>query len=413
MPGVWQAGAGECLQAWGDGFWVLLTFGMQMSLIVFSGYLVAVSPIARRGLRAVAALPRSPRQAVALVALASMLLSWLHWGMGLITAAVLVVYVAERQPRADFRLLVASAYLGLGATWHVGPSGSVPLLLAAPGNFLVEQGLLSGTVPLTATVFTATNLLFVAVVVLVLTGLAVLLHPQGESGVALSAQRARDLVAVPQVAPRRATLASWLDHAPLANLLIGVPGLLYVGLRVGRQGLGAGLDLNSLNLAFLSLAILLHWTPASLAAAVRDAARPLHGIVLQFPLYAGMFGIIRGTRLAERAAEALTALSTPGSYPVVVCWYSAVLNYFVPSGGSKWAIEAPYLLAAASNLGVDTRTVAMAYACGDMATNLIQPFWAIPLLAVAGLEFGEILGFLALFFVAYLSLATVYVGVFL
>jgi len=369
-----RAGPVEVVRAWGDGVWVLLTFGMQMCLIVFCGYLVAVSRPARWVLGAVAGLPRSPRQAVALVAAASMALCWVHWGMGLITAAVLVAYVAERQPRADFRLLVAAAYLGLGATWHAGPSGSVPLLLATPDNFLIEEGILSATLPLGQTIFTAQNLGFVAVVTVALTVLAAAMHPAPGQEVSIAPEAARALVPLPEVAAAERSPAGWVEHSVLPNAVVGVLGLLWVVAELA--GGTFALDLDSLNLVFLCLAVLLHGTPASLAAAVGSAARPLHGIVLQFPLYAGMFGVIKGTDLAARAADALVALSTPSTYPVLVAWYSGALNYFVPSGGSKWAIEAPYLLDAATRPASSSARCSGTWRCSSWPTRRWRrPTW--------------------------------------
>ncbi|MBN1334927.1 MAG: short-chain fatty acid transporter [Deltaproteobacteria bacterium] len=413
--GVTAGGASvaDCLVAWGDGIWTLLSFAMQMCLVVFCGYLVAVSRPAGFLLDGLARLARGPRSAVALVAAASMLLCWVHWGMGLITSAVLVSRVAAREPRADFRLLVAAAYLGLGTTWHAGPSGTVPLLLATADTFMVEAGLLDATVPLSATIFTPKILGFVGILLLVLPLLAAALHPPADRAVTLSPAEARRLVELPERPAPARTPAGRLEHTPWPNVLVGGAGLVYLGLKGSRSGLVASLDLNTVNLAFLSLAILLHGTPAALAAAVRDAARPLHGIVLQFPLYAGMFGIISGTDLAGRAASLLVDLSTPGTYPLVTWAYSSVLNYFVPSGGSKWVIEAPYLLEAASRLGVGVPRLAMAYAFGDMGTNLVQPFWAIPLLAVARIEFREILGFEVILFLAYATLSACFVGLLL
>ena len=139
---VGGASPASCVRAWGDGFWSLLSFSMQIAVVIFAGYLLAVAPPVRRGLDKLARVPRTPPQAVAWTALLSMALCWLNWGMGLIASAVLVRVVARRHPRADYRLLVAMAYLGMGATWHAGPSGSVPLLLATPGSFMVRDGLI-------------------------------------------------------------------------------------------------------------------------------------------------------------------------------------------------------------------------------------------------------------------------------
>jgi short-chain fatty acids transporter len=161
------------------------------------------------------------------------------------------------------------------------------------------------------------------------------------------------------------------------------------------------LTLDSVNLLFLSLGLVLHPTPASVVKAAEEAVRPLHGVILQFPLYAGIYGILKGTALAAAIASAFLAVATARTFPLIVFWYSAVLDYFVPSGGGKWAIEALYVLRAGHALGVPATEVAMAYAYGDMATNIIQPFWAIPLLGVARLEFRDILGYSILAFALY------------
>ena len=161
---------------------------------------------------------------------------------------------------------------------------------------------------------------------------------------------------------------------------------------------GPFLTLDVLNFTFLTLAVLLHPNVASLVAAGDQGARLLAGVVLQFPLYAGMYGVIEGSGLAQVIGQAIARSATPESLPAIVYWYSSVLNYFVPSGGSKWAVEAPFIIDAASRVGVGLDRVVLAYAWGDMASNLIQPFWALPLLAAAGLGFRDIMGYAALCF---------------
>jgi short-chain fatty acids transporter len=389
----------QCVEAWGKGFWELLAFSMQMVVVIFAGYVVAVSPLVTRLLDALAGVPRSPRQAVAWTAFLSMMLCWLNWGAGLIAAAMLVRSVARRHPQADYRLLVAVAYLGLGLTWHAGPSGSVPLLLATPGSFMIQGGLLDAPVPLAETIGTPLNLWLTAAVVIGFTGFVVLLHPPEGRAVGADAAALGALSRFEAPArPARPSPAERLMFAPLLNRAIGLLGLLAFGLQMGR---GGSLTLDSVNLLFLSLGIALHPHPASLVKAGEEAARSLHGVVLQFPLYAGIYGIIKGTALAEAFTQAFLSIASPRTYELVVFWYSAVLDYFVPSGGGKWAIEAPYVLGAGRALGVAPARVAMAYAYGDMAANLIQPFWAIPLLGVARLEFRDILGYEILVFSLY------------
>jgi short-chain fatty acids transporter len=400
-----RASPTACARAWGDGLWTLLPLSMQIALVIFGGYLLAVSPAMKRLLDAFARLPRTPRQAVAATALASMLLCWLNWGMGLIASAVLVRIVARRHPDADYRLLVAVAYLGLGATWHGGLSGSVPLLLATPGSFMIEHGLIAAPIPLAETVFTWRNLGLMLGVTLGLTGFAVLLHPPpgkvvGADAAALDAMG----TFTPPPRPERPSPAQRLMHARWLTTAIALLGLAYVVLQ-WRAG-AFSLTLDSVNLLVLSLALLLHPSPASLVQAAEDAARPLHGVVLQFPLYAGIYGIIKDTALAKTLADWFISVATPHTFPLIVAAYSALLDYWVPSGGAKWAMEALYVLEAGRQLEVPAADVAMAYAYGDMATNLIQPFWAIPLLGVARLDFRDVLGYEILFFIVYCAAVT-------
>jgi len=394
------ASLGQAVRAWGDGLWGLLAFSMQIVVVIFAGYVVAVSPAVTRGLDRAARLPRTPSQAVAFTAVASMVLCWLNWGVGLITAAMLVRAVGRRHPLADYRLLVAAAYLGMGTTWHAGPSGSVPLLLATPGSFMVRDGLIDGPISLAATIFTAPNLVLMATLLVVFPALAVRLQPPAGHGIPAPVG-ALDALArfEPPAKPESPSPAERLTHSGLLNRVVGGIGIAYVALEVGRGTFDLTLD--TVNLSFLSLGILLHPSPAAVLKASEEASRSLHGVVLQFPLYAGIYGIMKGTALAGLLAKAFIAVASKATYPLVVFWYSAALNYVVPSGGGKWAIEALYVLEAGRALEVPVTKVAMAYAYGDMATNLIQPFWAIPLLGVARLEFRDILGYEVLLFAAY------------
>jgi short-chain fatty acids transporter len=397
---IGRAGPVQCLTAWGSGFWELLSFAMQIAVVIFAGYIVAVSPPVTRALESVAALPRSPRQAVAWTAFLSLVLCWLNWGLGLIASAVLVRFMARRNPGADYRLLVAVAYFGMGATWHAGPSGSVPLLMATPETFMIRDGLIAAPIPLSETVFTATNLVLTAIVTAGLTLFAALLHPPAGQAVRADPRALEALAAFePPACPARPQPADRLMHSAVPHRLVGLLGLAYMATQIAAAGVNLTLD--GVNLLFLSLGLVLHPTTASVVKAAEEAVRPLHGVILQFPLYAGIYGIMKGTALAAALASAFLSVATARTFPLIVFWYSAVLDYFVPSGGGKWAIEALYVLRAGDALGVPVREVAMAYAYGDMATNIIQPFWAIPLLGVARLEFRDILGYEILVFALY------------
>ncbi|MEW6321452.1 MAG: TIGR00366 family protein [Acidobacteriota bacterium] len=400
---VARAAPARVVIEWGSGFWTLVPFAMQMALIVLTGYLVSTAPPVDRGFRALARQARSPRGAVVLMATVSMGLAWFHWGLSLIGCAMFVRHVARAEPRVDYRLLVCAAYFGMGATWHAGLSASAPLLVATPGHFLEDR---IGIIPVADTIFHPFNLGLALLVVVVLAGLAWAMHPaDAETRVVDPAVLEALDISQPAPAPDAGTPAGWIDHTRWLNLAVASAGLGWLTWHFATKGLVLTLDV--LNFAFLMLAILLHRSPAALVAAADRGASLLAGIVLQFPFYAGMYGVIQGTGLAEIIGDWIASTASADTLPVWLYWYSGLVNYFVPSGGSKWAIEAPYLIDAASRLGVPTEQVVLAYAWGDMSTDIIQPFWALPLLAAARLGFRDIMGYAALVFLVYNAVVSV------
>lgn len=384
----------QILASWGSGFWTLSPFAMQMVLVVLTGYLVSTSTPVDRLLRALATRAGGPRRAVTLMAAVSMSLAWIHWGLSLVGCAMLVRHIARSQPGVDFRLLVAAAYLGMGTTWHAGLSGSVPLLMASPGHFLEKT---TGLVPLSATTFHPFNLGLVGVVAAVMLLLVPALHPADAATVRVTPAALDTLERFePPVAPVGRSFAAWSDHGWILPLALGGLGAAWLAWYVSTRG--PALTLDVLNFVFLMAAVVLHRRVASLTAAGEQGARLVAGVVLQFPLYAGMYGVIEGTGLARVLGDAIARTASAETLPLALYWYSSVLNYFVPSGGSKWAVEAPFIIDAAQRLGVGLDRVVLAYAWGDMASNLIQPFWALPLLAAARLGFRDIMGYAALCF---------------
>lgn len=397
------ASPSQVVIAWGNGFWVLVPFAMQMALVVLTGFLVSTAPVIDRAFSRLAGFAEGPRQAVALMAGVSMVLAWIHWGLGLIGCAMFVRHLARAQPRVDYRLLVCTAYFGMGATWHAGLSGSAPLLVATPGHFLERD---IGLIPLSATTFHPFNLALTLIVLVVLTALAWGMHPPADKTVAVAPELLEGLERFePPARPDTPGPAVSVDHHRGPTLAIGLCGVGWLAWYFATRGFALTLDV--LNFTFLTLAILLHRTPASLSSAADQGARLIGGIVLQFPFYAGMFGVIEGTGLAKILGQWIASLATPESLPLFLYWYSGIINYFVPSGGSKWAIEAPFLVEAARQIGVGLDQVVIAYAWGDMSTNIIQPFWALPLLAAARLGFRDIAGYAMVVFLVYNALVSV------
>jgi short-chain fatty acids transporter len=313
--------------------------------------------------------------------------------------------IGRRRGDVDFRLLVAAGYLGMGTTWHAGLSASAPLLVATPGHFMEST---IGLIPVRETLFAPFNLVLVAVVVVVFAVLTPMLHPSRERTVAVGPAQlaAVDAFRVPARPPGAAGSAPAvrLEHSPWANWSFGLLALAWLGSYLARPS--HPVTLNVLNFAMMGLAVALHPSAASLVAAAEDAGKLVFGIIIQFPLYAGIYGIIQSTHLAETLANAFVGVASASTYPLIVYWYSGIVNYFVPSGGSKWAIEAPYILSAGQTLGVPAAKVVTAYAWGDMMTDIIQPFWAIPLLAAAKLDFREILGFCMILFCVYVPIVS-------
>ena len=400
-----KATAYQLVQNWGSGFWVLLSFGMQMCLIIMTGYILATTPLFSRLLNGLAGVPKSNKGSIALMALVSMLLAWINWGLSIVGSAVFVRFMARKQKGVDYRLLVATAYLGLGVMWHSGLSASGPLLVATPKHFLEKD---IGIIPITETIFHPFNLLLALAVLIVLVIVGPLMHPRKEDTIEADPALVEEagFQPPPKPAPADMTPALRLEHSPVINLLVGISGIIWVIWYFSTKGV-MGINLDVVNFIFLIVGVLLHWTPASFLKAALEGGSFIWGVVVQFPFYAGIFGIIKFSGLADIMGDWFTAIANKENYPFIVVWYSGFLNYIVPSGGSKWAIEAPYIMTAAKNLGVSWPVTVVAYAWGDMVTDVIQPFWAIPLLGVAKLGFRDIMGYCMVYFLIYMVVISI------
>ncbi|CAM3601195.1 short-chain fatty acid transporter [Halomonas lysinitropha] len=371
------------MRFWGDGFWGLLTFSMQMLLVLVTGYMLASSPPVKRLLQKLAGLAKNAGSAIILVTLVSLVASWINWGFGLVVGALFAKELA-RLVRVDYRLLVASAYSGF-IVWHGGLAGSIPLTIATEGHFTVEQ---IGVIGTGNTIFSLFNLAIVACLFIAVPLVNRLMLPDEDESVYIDPK----LLGEDEETRVRITRpAERLENSTTLAWLVGIPGVLFLLDHFIFRG--GGLNLNVVNFLFLSLAIVLHRTPRSLLESLHEAIKGGAGIVIQFPFYAGIMAIMVQSGLAESMSETLISFATETTLPFWSFISAGIVNIFVPSGGGQWAVQAPVMLPAAEALGVDIPRVAMAVAWGDAWTNLLQPFWALPVLGIAGLKAKDIMGF--------------------
>ncbi|MEU4364040.1 TIGR00366 family protein [Promicromonospora sp. NPDC023987] len=383
-----DAGPTAVLTGWGDGLSGLLAFMTQMALVLLLGHMLANTRLVRRGLALVAALPRSPVQAYVFVAVLASALSLVQWGLGLVAGGLLAREVAAQMRakgvRVHFPLLVAAGFSGF-VVWHMGYTGSGPLTAATADSFVVEQ--LGETIPVSATTFAPWNLIAAVVTVVVVAGALALVAPRGNDRVVELEVDAR---AAEVEIEQPVTPADRLDASRVLTTLTGLGLVAYLVVYFADGGTPT---LDIVNWTFLALVLLLVRSPFEVAALVKNAAANVGDILLQFPLYAGILGIMASTGLIQIFSDAIVSVSTPQTFGALAFVAAGVVNFFVPSGGGQFAVQAPILLDAATQLGVDPAVAIMAVAYGDQWTNMIQPFWALPLLAIAGLKVRDILGY--------------------
>jgi len=373
------------VEYWGNGFWNLLTFGMQMVLILVTGFVLASTPFFKTILRHLARQAKTPGQAIILVTVVSMIAAWINWGFGLVIGALFARQLAQVVPRVDYRLLIASAYTGF-LVWHGGLASSIGLVIATEGHFAQDQ---IGIIPTSETIFAGFNLLLVLSLIIVIPLVNRLMMPPEDKTVSVDPAR---LAAEEQTPPlRHDRPADRLENSLILSQAIGIMGLVFIGYYFLVNS--GALNLNIVNFIFLMLGIMLHGRPSRFLASAAEAVKGSMGIIIQFPFYAGIMAMMISSGLAQSLSSAFVAISNPTTFPLFAFLSAGIVNIFVPSGGGQWAVQAPIMLDAAAQLGVDAARTAMAVAWGDAWTNMIQPFWALPALAIAGLRAKDIMGY--------------------
>ena len=396
------------LDSWraGDGLWKFLAFGMQMCLILVTGHALASSGPVRRGLDRLARLPRSTATGAAMIGLVACLAALVNWGLGLIVGALLARDVGRslhaRGIRAHYPLLCAAGYMGL-LVWHGGLSGSAPLSVTTPegaATVLPDDALAQlgrSGIGLGGTIFSPMNL-FISLGLLVIVPIVLaLLAPKGTERV--TGIEAFRISAPPQTervdAQGRSTIPDRLENSPVLAWVLAIPLLLGLVRSAQTTGLGR-IGLNEVNATMLALGLILHASPRSYLRAVEEAARGCAGIILQFPIYAGIMAMLVASGLVAMFAGSLAGVGGEAGTPLLTFLSAGVVNLFVPSGGGQWGIQGPIALRAGLDAGIAPGKMVMAVAYGDELTNMLQPFWALPLLAITGVRARDIVGYTAI-----------------
>ena len=393
----------DTAQSFGAGFWGLVAFTMQMSMIVVTGYAVATAPPVYRVVRLLAAVPKTGRGAAAYVGLFSMLASLVSWSFSLIFSALLAREIAHRVRGSDYRAIGAAAYLGVGSVWALGMSSSAALIMATPASLPDSIESITGIIPLGQTLGLWQSLLIAGLLIVVSMAVAYYSAPSQAHAKSMADMGVSYAPATTDLG-RRATPGEWLEYSPLLTIVVCMLGFGYLLREVIASGLSVLLQLNHYIFLFLMVGLLLHWRPRSFVQAIAASVTPVGGVLIQYPMYAGIVEMLTRSGLAESLSRFFVAIANEHTYPVLVGIYSAFLGLFIPSAGGKWLIEAPYLLDAAIELEVHLGWVVQTYNATEALANLIHPFWMLPLVGILGLKARDIVGYSMLQFVVHVPL---------
>jgi short-chain fatty acids transporter len=373
------------IEFWGKDFWSLNAFAMQMVFVLISGHMLATTPMIQRILLKLTDLVHSEVSALIMLSVFSCLACFINWGFGLIVSGILAIELAKKLGRVNFGLFVATAYAGF-LVWHGGLSGSIPLKIAGKDEILAKV-FPDLSIPLSQTIFSSWNLTIVATLLVLMPLVALWMRTDDKVLVNAPAP-------VKPLVPPSQTFRDRLENFAGLNVLFFLFFLVifFLGFQKGES-----LDINKINWVFLFTSILLHQTPRQFLKALQDSIGYASGVVIQFPFYAGIMGLMQYSGLADLISEVFVNISTSTTLPLWTFLSGGIVNFFIPSGGGQWVVQGPIMLKAAKSLGADPAKISMALAWGDAWTNLVQPFWALPILALAKLQLKDIMGYCLVF----------------
>jgi short-chain fatty acids transporter len=373
---------------WGREFWSLNAFSMQMIFVLLSGHMLASTPLVKSIIELLVRPIKKESHALILLSSLSIFTCWLNWGLGLMVSAILSVELGKKIRKSHFPLFVATAYAGF-VVWHGGLSGSVPLKIAGKDEILTKiyPGLSIG---LDSTIFSPYNILIIALIFLIFPLCALGLRTEKKEE--LRFDSSKNIISGNQS-------FRWfsMENGPLLTIIFSS---IFLAVLYQTFKEGSPFDINRMNFLFLTLAFILHGTPKGFLDALNHSFSSASGIAIQFPFYAGLMGLMQYSGLVELLSNLVIQISTAQTLPLWTFLSAGVVNMFIPSGGGQWVVQGPVILTAAREIGADPGKVSMALAWGDAWTNLIQPFWALPILGLAGLKLKDIMGYCLVYLIA-------------
>ncbi|WP_191565540.1 short-chain fatty acid transporter [Metabacillus idriensis] len=371
-------------KSFGDGFWTYLAFTMQMVLLLMTGMVLAAVPFVRKGLESLSAFANTPNKAYILTFVVTAIAYYINWGLAVVVGAILVREIGKRNQKAHFPLLVAAAYSPT-VLYTAGLSSSIGLTVATEDHFLADM---MGVIPTSDTIFAPSTIIIFAVLFVTMPIFICFMAPKTNIKPYLANEmNDKKQSKEPETAD---TPAQKLERTPVLGITIGAIGLIYV---VSEFMNGRDLDLNIINLLFLSLGLILHGSLGQFGEAFKEASTSTSPIILQFPFYAGIIAVLASSGLGQMIIDGMISVANKETFDIFTYWTAGIVNMLAPSGGGQWALQGPLQVPAGMELGVEPATIAMAVGWGDAWTNLIQPFWALPILSVVGLHIRHIMGY--------------------
>ncbi|MBT8264075.1 MAG: TIGR00366 family protein, partial [Muriicola sp.] len=374
----------KVIASWYDGFWILLEFGMQMVLLVITGFSIALSPLVKIGIDRLATLIKTPRQVYFFVISIGTLLCLVSWGWVVITA-VLARELALRIKGINYPFLIACVYFSQ-VIWVNGLSSSIPLLLNTQDNFIIEAGILDSTISSALTLGSSLNIVMLTIFIILAPIVMMLLVPKEdktkELDYMLGTEKELESSSIKEEAqqltlPVRA-ISDRLNNSSILQYFIIVPGMIYIVYHFVTKGFD--LNLNIMIFIFLMLGLALHKTPMRYVIAMKRASGNISGILFQYPFYAGIMGIMIYTGLGAQLAESMASVATLDSFPFFAYLSGAMVNFAIPSAGGEFAVIGPTIITAIQEIGAGLSPeevtdlisrAALSVAYGESLTNLM------------------------------------------